>query len=73
MQGSKNTVKLMVSATLVGGQRKKHNKTSGFCIAPQQQVLKRSKNQWLFDARLPKHSKTTGFSNLGWGATQKTQ
>ena len=49
MQGSKNTVKLMVSATLVGGQRKKHNKTNGFCIAPQQQVLKRYKNQWFFN------------------------
>ena len=43
--GSKNTIKLVVSATLVGGQRKKHYKTNGFCIAPQQQVLKRYKNQ----------------------------
>ena len=71
MQGSKNTVKLVVSATLVGGQRKKHNKSSRFGIAPQQQVLKRYKNQWFFDARLQKHSKTNGFSNLGQGATQK--
>ena len=63
----------MVSATLVGGQRKKHNKTIGFCIAPQQQVLKRYKNQWFFDPRLQKHSKTNGLSNLGRGATQKTQ
>ena len=73
MQGPKNTVKLMVSATLVGGQRKKHSKTSGFCIAPQQQVLKRYKNQWFFDARLQEHSKTYGLGTLCRGATQKTQ
>ena len=49
IQCSKNTVKLMVWATLVGGQRKKHNKTTRFGIAPQQQVLKRYKNQWFFE------------------------
>ena len=63
----------MVWATLVGGQRKKHNKTSGFCIAPQQQVLKRYKNQWFYDTMLQKPSNTSGLSNLGRGATQKTQ
>ena len=73
MQGSKNTVKLMVSAALVGGQCKKRKTTTGFCIARQQQMLKHYKNQWFFEARLQKHNKTNGFSNLGWGAMQKTQ
>ena len=33
MQCLKNVVKLMVSATLVGGQREKHSKTNGFWIS----------------------------------------
>ena len=73
MQGPKNTVKLMVSATLVGGQREKHSKTNGCCVAPRPKLFKRYKNQWYFDARLQERSKTNGFSNLSRGETEKAQ
>ncbi len=53
VQGSKKTIKIMVSATLVEGQRKQHNKTNGFCIAPQQQVLKRYTKPLFFWCKAP--------------------
>ena len=38
-QGPQKSVKLMVSATLVGGQREKQIKTDCLCVAPQPMLL----------------------------------
>ena len=87
MQGLKNAVKLMVSATLVGSPRKKHSKTNGFGISGSKMqqkhmlfwyswshVQKRSKNQCFFDALIPcaqNTSKTNAFWTQGYKTTVK--
>ena len=87
MQGSKNTIKLLVLATWVGGQRQKHSKTIVFLMQGSKNTVKllvsatlvggqrkkRNKTQRFFDAMLQQHNKNNGFINLRRGATQQTE